>query len=247
MALRKNYEGVDKVFKFLKGRRGKKNVIKLFKIVNYSEALVFKTEKIIDFCVGITNDSINDISWNYGNREWKKYQSFKNFIQNNKKETVDLSLYSNENLVVRFSNGLLNQMDVEKDRIGTIELTIYLEDINFEQEFYSNLFKNIKKIECFDYGYASCMSKKEAKEQGVVVNVHQMDIINNKIFDVKNGYVGDIYSYNLLNLNQLAKFANNVNNIGVLSDIFDDFKLWILTVEEIKKIKSLFSFPMDGL
>jgi len=232
------------MLKFLQKRK-KIIVVKLFKIVTYSEASGFKTEAIIDFCLDYLGVDIDYVSWNYGNKTWKKYSSFKNFMQKSGKETVELSLYADENQFLCFGNELLNQMNVAADRTGTVELTIYLNDGGFGQHFYSDLFKKISKVEIFDCGYVCSTTKKKAQAHDVIVNVHNIDITNNKTFDVKNGYIRDVYGHNLLNLNQLTQLGNLPDNIAILSDISDDLKLWTLTDEEIEKVKSILSLPIE--
>ena len=220
-------------------------VLKFFSVVDYSGAVNFKVVDVLDFCVSTAKDQIDLVSWNYGAREWRRYDTFRNF-QEAKNDTVNLSMYSGEKSVVSFGNALLNQKkSVAEKKYGTIEVTVCFDDMS-DPEFCSSFFRGMAERERFDYGYASSFSEKQIKEgiHGVVVDMEQTDVETGRIFDVKNGYIKNIYRYNLLNTKQLEILGKQGCVIGEISRISHELQLLVLTEDNIRSVRNSVSFPL---
>ncbi|MCL1923962.1 MAG: hypothetical protein FWF50_00090 [Defluviitaleaceae bacterium] len=137
------------------------------------------------------------IDWNYGIKEWKKYDSFKKF-ERAKKDTVSILIFSSDNHHICYGNPIFNtvEKEVDKNKIGKVELTLYFYD-KPSFDFCLNFFKSIVEKEIFHYGYIYDIVEKDIYNHGVTVNGDNVDIENKKIFNIENGYIKDIYFYNL--------------------------------------------------
>ena len=241
------------MFGFFKKNKKMIYVLKLFTIVNYPEAIAYKTLDVLDFCVANKKDKITDVCWNYGNKTWKKNESFRKFEQKQRDcdcsnlYAVELSIYAEEKRLLNFSNTLLNttkegrKINIE----GTVELTIYIDEDDFDAEVYSDFFQTIAEKEAFDYGYI-CHIPEKNDTQSVVVNAFQTDIERKAQFAVKGGYIRDAYPYNLLNLCQMENltYALGGKDVGNFIEISPSLRLLILTLDEVEIIRSLIAFPL---
>jgi hypothetical protein len=222
-------------------RRQKKDneqgIINLFKIVDYEAASAFNTADVIEYCMSKISCEINRVYWNFGTKEWKRYESFKNYIKEKGEVTVKLDVYSSEGPIIDFGNALLNLETIEENQTAAVEISVYMQNTNSETEFYLHFLKGILEIEDFDYGYVFYATKKAAHAQGVIANVYKGDNDTKQPFDIDNGYVRDIYPYNLLNMSQWAKIGGTLDNIGKAYDISDNLKFLVLTECEIVEVK----------
>ena len=100
-----------------------------------------------------------------------------------------------------------------------------------------------------DYGYVVYLSERDMRplkptNHSIIVTIPQKDLRTDQLFDVENGYIRDIYPYNLLNECQLVKLRSTIGDVGELLDVSDHLKLLALTESEIKEIKKMVRFPI---
>jgi hypothetical protein len=217
--------------RLVKGKQ-KYGAIKFFRTVNLEEAQKFKSVEVIDFCVSkllsIFKEDIRSVELNYGNKSWKKYSSFKKFIEKN--STYPIAEYSSfikdsYSGALFFGNEKLNRIKLD-DTTDVIDIIITFPSeiicIDFLRDFLGKLFS----VERFDYGYVCFLPKNysvitERKESAN--NAKDIEPWENLI-NINNGYIKSIYPINILNNVQIEK--NNIlsyisNGTGILHEIKD--------------------------
>ena len=230
------------IFSFMKKSKKTIAVLKLFTAVGYLDASNFELLEVLDFCVANVNSDIDYISWNYGAKTWARYKSFVKFARTNK-DTVSLCIYYGEQAIISYSNVLLNIVKkIAQHKNGTVELTVYFDNLA-DSDYYLDFFSGIAEKQKFDYGYVCIVDEKDRRKCDVIVNVEQIDIHTNCLFDVKNGYVRDLYPFNLLNVRQLDSLKLATGSTGKLCNITENLKLWILSNDEINMVKEIICFP----
>jgi len=226
------------------------DVLKVFKVVDLETAKSFETKKSIDICLKFLKDnySIPTIfDLNYGHREWHSFQNFEKGISKfDDEKIVDFSSFcSPSKSMVSFSNGLLND---PSPALSYINITIAIKKSYLNADLFINLLKGLHEFFEFDYAYGLTLSEdyefgseKKIKKSffglSVSISVTKEDIdLEKKKIEFKNGYVGKIYPFNVLNKPQLESTLVNQNienGIGILSDFNQNLILWRLNENDL--------------
>ena len=238
---------------FNKKSKQKFEIIKIYKIVSLNEAKLFNIKECINlvdlFFQKKTNSKPNSFDLNFGAKDWNSYSVFNKEI--NKFKSIDIvsivGINKENNSFFSITNSLLNTE--KSNEIDYIEIILAL-NVNFLSPI-SNIKNFIEKIHNgfeIDYGYSIYLDDSydfltERKKKKSFFGLTQVSSITKediswyeKIPDVKNGYLKNIYLYNFLNKNQIEslKISKCIKaNVGEVIKINDDLFLWSLKENEL--------------
>ncbi|MDR1068271.1 MAG: hypothetical protein LBL36_03370 [Clostridiales Family XIII bacterium] len=199
--------------KFPLSNKGPDNgIIKLFKTVNLHEAATFKTVEILDICVfelqKAMGREVADIELNYGDKQWKHYSSFKKFME--KETNYPIAAFmsfirdgSCGSLI--FNNDKLNKTK-QDNSTDLIDIIMVFPRAIITRGFLQNLLEKIFCVESFDYGYVCFLPEKYDVifENKPGRGNTEAEIEKTKqLRDIKNGFIKDVYSINILSNKQI--------------------------------------------
>lgn len=228
-------------------------LIKLYKIVDYKEALEIDAELVISQCLTFFTDNyqfyFNDYSINFGHRNFKNINRFKEFLKHSK-EIVDLSCAQN-NKRLGYSNFLLN-LTSNIPEFGVVEITLAIESDQFIHLRTQKFIEQLNNDLSLDYGYIRYLSDNyepltESKIKKGLFGGYSLtqdeneSVWNAHLYGIKMGYLKDIYSVNFLNSAQMQNaFISSFQqqSIGTFTRFSENLFAWELTEKEIQEAKS---------
>lgn len=217
-------------------------VIKLFKIITpqYKEDTQIILDVVNIWCEvmnTVNKDAISRISVNYGNKKWKTIAGFRNYLYSRSKENIcELSIFcEHEGNRFVYLNTLNNE--IIKNEFGMEEFYLsfnskLLMDIDRFKEIICRVY-NVFKL---DYAYSFLLEKNidiisEKKmrnswfSKSVSIEKHNI-ARENEMLKIQEGYIPQIYKYNVLNMKQLSKM-NNIYENHVVIPINEQLVLYV--------------------
>jgi hypothetical protein len=200
------------------------SVIKIFKIATYDTCQVSVSE-LVNFLNGFlskcTEEKLIRIYKNYNSKHLSVNRFFE-YINDSKNIIANLIINWSKSSTIFYDNNLLNKTEEYKKSkqykmdIDLISLYIHLNNYFINETDVICFVDNIYKIINFDYGYVFYLQNKQdviTEKAGVFSQKLPYDI-NNKLKNIKEGYVFKLYKYNMLNEIQVKTLNVNAQKIN---------------------------------
>lgn len=195
---------------------------------------------------------LNDIDVNYGN---SKYKSIDSMLRKNHKNKLDISFFMAQTqeldeILILYDNPFSNQKDFESDSVYEARFIMMCpyEHKNILMDFVVE-FVNLNE---WSYGYGMSLIENQTLDgsqvKSTILSSKNIPLLANEIWDnllltnnflSENGFVKDIYEFNILNMMQCEKI-NLLNfskcGIGKVS-LKGDKYFWILDFPDIVQVK----------
>ena len=238
--------------KFLKKKRTKNWIIKLFKLADQNSAETFDMESKIIFCIQqiekITKLTAKSFYLNYQSI-YKSKSSFEKALKTNKEIVYCFVDFDSEKTDSYFSidNQMLNLTD--KPEKSTIDFCLQISTKYCDENSVLELNKILIEGLSSDYGYTTklnsnydSLTERKIKKGlfSTSVNILEKDHIwtSTKI-NILNGTLKNLYPINYLNESHLSNPEQKkiISEFGNLSEVNNRICKWSLTDLEIEKLK----------
>ncbi|WP_025743068.1 hypothetical protein [Aquimarina pacifica] len=219
----------------------KYKIIEFCKIVTPLEGEFFLIKDcfkvLYDFILqSIDKPTSLSFAYNYGRKVWKTKEGFLKAINSlENKDVVNIMAYFNDNRSENYfiiNNPIMNLE--HPPNLSSISLEIIIDKKYFDKTLVNQLIHNMNDVYSFDYGYINDYRKKQKESKNNSV-LEQKWIFHS--MGVKEGYIKNVYEYNILNNTQIDQPIIKElikENIGGIVKLNDQLTIWRLDKSELK-------------